>query len=163
MPRRVDHTATLLFIKKATRYDIEKVYFIEQQTFSQDKFSKAQIIRAVKNDYGLWMAMQDKPVGYYYYTLERYYIRLYSIAVVPSCQRQGIGRILLQHFHDLIDPYLYPNHKGLRLECRRDNTRAINFYKKHGYREYGMKHNYYQDGMSAVLLRRLWTGRQCDK
>jgi hypothetical protein len=42
----------------------------------------------------------------------------------------------------------------LRLEVREDNVRAIRLYEQNGYRRIGCEPDYYEDGMTALALRK---------
>ncbi|MBP2290616.1 GNAT family N-acetyltransferase/peptidase C39 family protein [Azospirillum rugosum] len=75
--------------------------------------------------------------------------RLYSFAVDPDFRGQGVAKRLLAAAEQAARSRdcIY-----LRLEVRRDNTPAINLYKKSGYREFGVYTDYYEDHMEALRL-----------
>lgn len=77
--------------------------------------------------------------------------RVYSIAVHPDSQGQGIGCKLLKVCEEI------SRERGsefLRLEVKADNPTAIAFYQKRGYSQYGIRDAYYEDGTDAILLRK---------
>jgi len=75
--------------------------------------------------------------------------RLYSIAVDPAHEGQGLGRALLRtaerdaRAHGCVT---------LRLEVRIDNKRAIALYEKNGFTRFDEIEDYYEDGATAVRM-----------
>jgi ribosomal protein S18 acetylase RimI-like enzyme len=73
--------------------------------------------------------------------------RLYSIAVDPDAQGQGVGRALVQAAeHMAIDN----DCMHMRLEIRIDNRASIALFKKCGYKQFGSIPDYYEDHMDAL-------------
>ncbi len=65
---------------------------------------------------------------------------LFNLAVDPACQRQGLGRELLQH---LIRELEQIGVLTLWLEVRASNRAAIALYQKLEFNEVSVRHNYY--------------------
>ena len=77
--------------------------------------------------------------------------RLYSIAVDRAARGRGLGAALLR------DAERQARRRGrdaLRLEVRADNRAAIALYERAGYRVFGRRPGYYEDGMDALRLAR---------
>lgn len=75
--------------------------------------------------------------------------RLYSIAVAPGCQGKGLGRVLL----GAAEAAACARGAGfLRLEVRCDAPAVQAFYRRHGYRPYGSRPGYYEDGAAALCM-----------
>jgi len=73
--------------------------------------------------------------------------RLYSIAVDPEAQGQGVARALVQAAeHMAIDNDCV----HMRLEIRIDNRASIGLFKKCGYKQFGSILDYYEDHMDAL-------------
>ena len=70
-----------------------------------------------------------------------------SIAVHPEHRKRGIGRRLLFALEERVD-----KRKPLRLEVRKSNMPALEFYLKSGFREIGVSEGYYSDGEDAILM-----------
>lgn len=68
--------------------------------------------------------------------------RLYSIAVTPAAKGRGIGPTLLAAAEDVA---LGRDCRFLRLEVHENNQRAIDRYRKAGYRAFGRYDEYYED------------------
>jgi hypothetical protein len=73
--------------------------------------------------------------------------RLYSIAVHPDFQGQGVGKILVRAAEDTA---LAHDCAYMRLEIRRDNPASIRLFTRNGYRQFGRHDDYYEDHMEAL-------------
>src|SRR3569833_2411526 len=73
--------------------------------------------------------------------------RMYSLAVDPAQQRKGSASALLRASEDSARAH---DAVTLRLEIRKDNAASIGLFKRHGYREFGIYTDYYEDHMDAV-------------
>jgi len=73
--------------------------------------------------------------------------RLYSIAVAPEARGTGIGEALLAAAERAAKAR---GRRAFRLEVRTDNAAARRLYERRGYRVFGAKPRYYEDGCDAV-------------
>ena len=73
--------------------------------------------------------------------------RLYSIAVAPEVRGAGIGEQLLAAAER---DARARGSTSLRLEVRTDNPAAQGLYERRGYRRFGRKEGYYEDGAAAL-------------
>lgn len=77
--------------------------------------------------------------------------RLYSLAVDPDFQGQGVGSGLVdaaeQRARDEESVFI-------RLEIRKDNPASIGLFKKHGYKQFGVHKDYYEDHMDALRFQK---------
>jgi [ribosomal protein S18]-alanine N-acetyltransferase len=69
--------------------------------------------------------------------------------VKASHRRQGVGSAILRWLEDVART---GGVRTIRLECRRDNDAARNFYGEHGYHERAIARGYYQGREDAVQL-----------
>jgi len=74
-----------------------------------------------------------------------------SVAVLPQCQRKGIGQALMKEA--MLGMRMYKA-KECYLEVRISNTPAINLYKKLGFEVSRTVHGYYADGEDAAVMTR---------
>ncbi len=74
-----------------------------------------------------------------------------NIVVKKSWRKQGVGNLLLSN---LISICKISNLSSLSLEVNEDNLPAIHLYEKFGFKQIGVRKNYYQDkdGMIMSLL-----------
>ena len=78
-------------------------------------------------------------------------VRLYSIVVSPEARGKGIGAKLLAHAEKAAKK------RGcslMGLEVREDNKAAIAFYGSRGYERIGLRDNYYEDGATALQMKK---------
>ena len=76
---------------------------------------------------------------------------LLLLAVVPAMRRQGLGCALLGW---LEAPARAAGLARVRLEVRRSNPGAREFYGEHGYAELALRRGYYQGLDDAVCMAR---------
>jgi len=92
----------------------------------------------------------DLMVGYCIISVAAGEAHIMNISVNPEFQGQGAGRKMLDH---LIE-YARPRAQTLFLEVRPSNPRAIELYKKNGFREIGKRKDYYpaEGGREDALM-----------
>lgn len=76
---------------------------------------------------------------------------LLALAVDKNHQGEGVGSALLKHLQDTM---FRTGARSLELDVRSDNTRAQEFYARHGFEPAGLERHAYSDGADAVHLRR---------
>lgn len=74
---------------------------------------------------------------------------LTEIAVLKECRGQGIANMLMS---ELIKTAQEKNLAFITLEVRESNIPAISLYKKFGFREVGVRKNYYKNPTENALL-----------
>ncbi len=76
-------------------------------------------------------------------------LHITNLAVTPDMRRKGIAVQLLTH---LLDMAAEEAATWCALEVRVSNAAARSLYKRFGFREVGVRENYYADGEDAVVL-----------
>ena len=138
-------------IRQATLDDLDALVRIEESCFDTDRLSRRNFRYLLIKGHAETLVEEDNGVirGY---TMLLFndgisLARLYSLAVDPNYQRMGIAGRLVEaseisaRQHDCV---------SLRLEIRKDNIPSINLFKRHGYREFGVHADYYEDHMDAI-------------
>ena len=78
---------------------------------------------------------------------------LVSIAVHPNERRRGVATMMLRNLETRLSPGL-----TLRLEVRKSNDAATNFYSKHNFIRTGTISGYYSDGEDAIVMEKRTVG-----
>lgn len=141
-------------IRTACLSDIPHLLEIEKLSFLPcDRFNKRQFKYAI-DKYSHTILLATSPAGIpmaYIYVIHsgRLTGRIYSLAVNPYARGKGIGRKLLKRGEKLFLT------KGFsKLEVRVDNWWAIKFYIDNDYKYVKLRHNYYKDGMDAIVMKK---------
>ena len=91
--------------------------------------------------------INDKIIGFIDYSIVYERAEINYIWVNSDYQRQGIATELLNNmFIGLKDVV------NVTLEVNEKNIKAINFYKKNGFKIVSKRQNYYKDGADAYLM-----------
>ena len=77
--------------------------------------------------------------------------RIYTLAIDPSTQGRGLGRLLVTN---MLDELAVRDVRRVYLEVRADNSRAIALYEKLGFTIVRDLRDYYGDGQHGVSMRR---------
>lgn len=137
-------------IIKAKRNHLEQLVELEKERFD-DKYSLKTLENDIKNPNNIILVVVEgeEIVGYInvFYIFEE--ANLQRIAVFKKYEGIGYASKLLK----TIETYLVK--KGVTkiyLEVSEANTRAIEFYKKNGYKETNRRKGYYSDLSDAIIM-----------
>ena len=139
------------FIRAMKFSDIEQVYKIEcrvfpipwPKTFFENDLQKQSVIAFVADD------NKELILGYGLANCIDIELHITNIAVDPSWQNQGIGTMILLELEKV------GRERGcltVYLEVRVNNSKAIKFYNKLGYRILMTRKYYYLDGADAYVM-----------
>ena len=93
------------------------------------------------NDVCFLMVLQDTTVGHMIFQQVLDEIHLHNVCVIPELQNKGLGHYWL----DYLETYAKTHRvRDIILEVRISNLAAKNLYAKRGYREIGLRKDYYQ-------------------
>ncbi len=93
--------------------------------------------------------LEKTPVGFVLTAHGKSWGYIVTIDVLAPHRRSGVGSLLLAEAERRLDT------EGVReigLETATDNTAAIAFWRKHGYRKTGVKKGYYPGGRDAFSM-----------
>ena len=146
-------TDTAAVIRSATLDDIPALAELESRCFETDRLSKRSFRHLLTHgNASLIVDERDSVItGYSLVLFHRNasMARLYSLAVLSEWRAQGIARALLGESERIA---LEHGAVSLRLEVRRDNARAIDFYETAGYRAFSTYPDYYEDHVDALRM-----------
>lgn len=143
--------------RKATHKDISNIYEIEQETYGKFGWSKNIFKTELSNQFSRYYVFEKaneekKIIGYIGCWLIGEEGHITTLVVLQKYRRNHIADILL---YNLINSLQKEGINWLTLEVKVSNTAAINLYKKFGFKELGIRKNYYQDNNEDALL--LWS------
>lgn len=135
-------------------WDIPTVDSLERKLFPNDPWSVEQWWRelaTLHNHY--WVAEEDgKLIGYAGLSVQAPDSDVQTIAIDSEVQGQGLGGLLL---HEMLNRARELGVRSTFLEVRKDNAPAIALYSKAGFEQISERRNYYPDGSSAAIMRRI--------
>ena len=138
-------------IRHATLDDLDALVGIEDSCFDSDRMSRRSFRYLLTEGNAETLVEEENGAirGYcmLLFNMGTSLARLYSLAVDPAYQRQGVAGRLVQASEDAARGH---DCVSLRLEIRKDNIPSINLFRYHGYREFGVHSDYYEDHMDAL-------------
>jgi len=148
-------------IRPAQLADVPALVELENRVFPGDRISSRQFRYLLTKGHAITLvAEHDRSLlGYALVLLRKStsLARLYSIAVAPEAQGQGVGRRLLQRAaeNSVAAGVLY-----MRSEIRVDNLASIQLFERSGYRRFGAYRDYYEDHADALRFEKRLVQRQ---
>ena len=137
-------------IEKSNRTEsqIADIAEIERQCFATP-WSDEQIRQSDDSTVFFLAKVEDKTVGYggMYTVLDEGYVT--NIGVLPDYRRKGIGAKIV---NSLIDYSKENSLAFLSLEVRVSNIPAISLYKSFGFKEVGVRKNFYSNPKEDALI-----------
>ena len=138
-------------IRDASFRHLEALEALEQSCFSLP-WTREQLMSQLPDDSHEFLVAEGdggELLGYVgmMTVLDEGYIS--NVAVAPGCRRQGIADRLIA---ELLRRAALRELSFVTLEVREHNEAAIALYRKHGFREVGLRKNYYQSPAENALL-----------
>ena len=143
-------------IRPMTAADVPSVAALEKLCFS-DPWSVSSIASELDNPLSLWLVAEQNGavLGYVGSQMVPPEADMMNIAVAPEARRQGIAEALIG---ELICRLSVNGVTSLSLEVRASNAAARSLYEKLGFRQAGLRPNYYfHPKEDACILRKDWT------
>lgn len=154
LPKSLHYTGRLDFLPMKTA-DIEEVAFIENDAYPFP-WSRGNFLDSLASRYDAWVARDadGRLAGYFLLMHAVDDLHLLNITVRPDLQGQGIGRRLLDQ---VLARASAAGIGAVLLEVRPSNLHALNVYRHIGFREIGVRKNYYpasgQSREDAIVMR----------
>ena len=143
-------------LRRMRWWDIPSVLQLEAELFAEDAWSDAMFwSELAERETRHYVVADDDDVvvgyaGLCVYSADVAYVQ--TVGVAGQHQRRGIGTLLLR---DLLHESDGKGCTKVDLEVRADNPAAIDLYRRHGFREVGIRRGYYQpSGADALVMRR---------
>ena len=138
-----------------TAEHVAQIAQLEKLCFA-DPWSEMSIASELRSVWSYWVVAlsADTVVGYIGSQSSIDESDVMNVAVHPDWRRQGIAENLIEH---LIRELKNRGSKALMLEVRASNAPAIALYEKLGFRQVGLRKNYYKNPKEdALILRKEW-------
>lgn len=133
--------------------DLESIHEIEERAFPQPwtvNMFRGELLNPEKRIY-LTARIEDRIVGYGGLMLADGEAHVTTLAVDTTYRERGIGSLLALR---IIEFAMLKRVHWLSLEVRESNEAAKRMYGKFGFRQIGLRKEYYADGENAVIM---WT------
>ncbi len=139
-----------LEIRRVLPRDMDSVVELENTCFD-DPYPRyfLEQLAVAHPDTFLVAVAEGKILGYAVVDRWEDHDHLLSIAVNREQRRRGIGQRLLSALDAMLG-----NRRPMRLEVRKSNSAAIQFYLKNGFTETRVEEGYYRDGEGALQMER---------
>lgn len=140
-----------LSFRRATAADVDRVVEIEREGFLHP-WSRELIERELGHAWSRLLLAEDggAVVGYIVFWLVHDEVHVLNVATALEARRRGVGRALMETAEE------EGRLRGARLstlEVRRSNTPALTLYLGMGYRQVGVRPNYYaEEREDAVVM-----------
>ena len=134
---------------------VPQVAQLEKLCFS-DPWSEMSIAHELESIWSYWVVALDgeRVVGYVGSQSSVDESDIMNVAVHPDYRRRGIAENLI---HNLVADLKTRGSHALMLEVRASNDPAIALYEKLGFRQVGLRKNYYRNPKEdALILRKEW-------
>ena len=134
---------------------VSQIAELEKICFS-DPWSERAISSELTNPLSLWLVAvdEDKVVGYIGSQSVLDESDMMNLAVMPEYRRAGVARRLVSM---LIEQLRNNEVRCLTLEVRASNDPAVALYQRIGFRQVGLRPNYYSKPREdALILRKEW-------
>ena len=122
---------------------IEKIIFKKQSLM--DKFENY----LNKNSVKIWKISTTKILGFVFFYHVKDEIEIIQIGIIKSYQRKNYGSLIINKIKKLNDI------KKIFLEVSVENSQAVNFYLKNGFKKIGIRKAYYKSNNKRINALRL--------
>ena len=144
--------APAIRVRAAEPGDLDSLVELEHRVFATDRLSRRSLRRFLEAP-SAELSVAEEADGRLAGTVILLFrpgskvARLYSIAVAPRMEGRGIASMLLRAAEEFA---IGRACSSIRLEVHQTNRAAIARYRKSGYREFGRRRRYYEDGGDAL-------------
>ena len=137
-------------IRKASLDDLNQIYLIEKDAFSNEHWTLEMLKSELKNFLGTttWIIEESTVIlGYCMMRIVCNEANIINMAIKSSRQREGLGSLLLGYVLNQL-----PINSSAFLEVKEGNLSAINLYKRLGFNVISLRKKYYKDGRTAMIM-----------
>ena len=139
----------MINIKSVKEGDLLKLIEIDNSIFDYPLSIKDFEDYFKEDTIKIWKISNQKIIGFAIFYHVRDEIEIIQFGIMKSCQRKNYGSLIFKEIKKL---------NGIRkifLEVSAENTQAINFYLKNGFKKIGIRKAYYKDNKKRTDALRL--------
>ena len=139
----------MININQVKKGDLLKLTEIDKDIFNYSA-SKKDFENYFKEDtIKIWKISTQKIIGFVIFYHIKDEIEIIQIGIIKSCQRKNYGSLIINKIKKLKDI------RKIFLEVSVNNTQAINFYLKNGFKKIGIRKAYYKVNNQRIDALRL--------
>jgi ribosomal-protein-alanine N-acetyltransferase len=130
-------------VRTLTAADVDAVVAIETEAFSSP-WQRETFLDLLERPALELIVLEDQTAGIIGYAVLWCLLdqgELANMAIVPTCRRRGLGRLLLFH---VLDRARSRGVETVFLEVRESNERAVRLYTQFGFSDVGVRRAYYE-------------------
>ena len=141
-----------MIVRELSELDLDSIVEIEESLY-KDPWNKEAYLRDLENDIAFNYVLEHDGVilGYYGFWIMFDNVDITKVSIRKELQGKGLSNILIEDFFSRIKNL---DIKTITLEVRVSNTKAINLYKKNGFKEIAIRKQYYNDLEDAYILQK---------
>ena len=139
----------MIYIKPVKKDDLLKLIEIEKDVFDYSASIEDFINYFNEDTIKIWKVLDQIVVGFIVFYRVKDEIEIIKIGIMKSCQRKNYGSLIINKIKKL------NNIRKIFLEVSIENTQAINFYLKNGFKKIGIRKAYYKVNKQRIDALRL--------
>ena len=139
----------MIYIKPVKKDDLLKLIEIEKDVFDYSASIEDFINYFNEDTIKIWKVLDQIVVGFIVFYRVKDEIEIIKIGIMKSCQRKNYGSLIINKIKKL------SNIRKIFLEVSIENTQAINFYLKNGFKKIGIRKAYYKVNKQRIDALRL--------
>ena len=139
----------MINIKQVRKGDLLKLMEIDNDIFDYPTSIKDFENYFREDAIKIWKISTQKIIGFVIFYHVRDEIEIIQIGIVKSCQRKNYGSLIVNKIKKLKDI------RRIFIEVSVENTQAINFYLKNGFKKIGIRKAYYKINKQRIDALRL--------
>ncbi|MEQ2527924.1 ribosomal protein S18-alanine N-acetyltransferase [Bacillaceae bacterium CLA-AA-H227] len=138
-------------LRKMVEADIDQILIIENESFATPWSRESFENELTKNRFALYLVLEDEEVifGYCGVWIIVDEAHVTNIALLPNYRGKKLGETLLT---EIMKVAKEKGAKSMTLEVRVSNHVAQSLYRKLGFRDGGIRKNYYTDNQEDALV-----------
>lgn len=142
-----------MLVRSMTLDDLNEVVKIEESLYKTPWNEKQYKYELEENEFSYLFVLEHENViiGYYGFWVMFEDSDITKVSIRKEFQGMKLSNILME---DCFKRVMDAGCNKINLEVRKDNIKAINLYKKHGFEEIYVRKDYYGKGEDALILSR---------